>query len=140
MRVKLKKLDEWNARRRELAEIYFERLKDFPAIQLPDVRHRSEAVFHLFVIRHRLRDRLKDFLAEKGIGSAIHYPYLLHEQKNFRSAEQESLPVAEKIYTEILSLPLSPQMENSQIETVCDAIEEFENENSTTFSRRANPT
>ena len=138
LRVKLKKLDEWNARRRELAEIYFERLKDFPAIQLPFVRNKSEAVFHLFVIRCALRDELKSFLAEKGIGTAIHYPYLLHRQKNFRAAEQRSLPVAENTGAEILSLPLSPQMENSQIETVCDAIEEFENKNSTTFSRRAN--
>ncbi|HVE58193.1 MAG TPA: DegT/DnrJ/EryC1/StrS family aminotransferase [Pyrinomonadaceae bacterium] len=138
LRVKLKRLDEWNARRRELAEIYFERLKDLPAIQLSFVRNKSEAVFHLFVIRCALRDELKDFLAEKGIGSAVHYPYLLHEQKNFRSAEQRSLPVAEKICAEILSLPLSPQMENSQIETVCDAIEEFENKNSSAFSNRAN--
>jgi len=138
LRVKLKKLDEWNARRRELAEIYFERLKDFPNIQLPYVRNKSESVFHLFVIRHRLRGELKDFLAEKGIGSAIHYPYLLHEQKNFRSANQKSLPIAENTVAEILSLPLSPQMDNSQIETVCDAIAEFENKNSTTFSNYAN--
>ncbi len=138
LRVKLKRLDEWNERRRELAEIYFERLKEFPNIKLPYVRNKSEAVFHLFVIRHALRDKLKNFLAEKGIGSVIHYPYLLHEQKNFRAAEQKSLPVAEKIGAEILSLPLSPQMENSQIETVCDALEEFENKNPATFSNYAN--
>ena len=125
LRVKLKRLDEWTARRRELAAIYFERLKNFPRVRLPLAA--AESVFHLFVIRHPDRNGLKDFLAEKGIETLVHYPYLLHEQKIFRSAEQQSLPAAEKVSREILSLPLYPEIENFEIEAVCKAIEEFEN-------------
>jgi dTDP-4-amino-4,6-dideoxygalactose transaminase len=125
LRVKLKFLDEWTARRRELAAIYFEKLKNFPRLQLPFAG--EESVFHLFVIRNPKRDRLKKFLAARGIETLIHYPYLLHEQKIFRATEQKSLPTAEKIVKEILSLPLYPEMEITEIEAVCEAIEEFEN-------------
>src|SRR5215204_1731104 len=125
LRVKLKRLDEWTQRRRELAAIYFERLKNFSRLQLPNINR--EAVFHLFVIRHPERDRLRDFLSAHGIETLIHYPYLLHRQKLFHAAEQKSLPIAEKIVTQILSLPLYPEMENEEIEMVCEAIEEFEN-------------
>lgn len=125
LRVKLKFLGEWTARRRKLAEIYFERLKNFPRLQMPFVR--EESVFHLFVIRHPDRNGLKNYLAEKGIETLIHYPYLLHEQKIFRGDGQKSLPVAEKIVKEILSLPLYPELETAEIEAVCAAIEEFEN-------------
>ena len=124
LRVKLKRLGEWTGRRRELAALYFERLKNLPRIVLPGAS--EESVFHLFVIRHAERDRLKDFLAEKGIETLIHYPYLLHRQKLFRDAAQKTLPVAEKIVKEILSLPLYPEMENEEVEAVCAAIEEFE--------------
>ena len=125
LRVKLKKLDEWTARRRDLAQIYFERLKDFPNLQLPFIKAGNEHVFHLFVVRHKKRDELKKALFECGIETIIHYPYLLHEQKIFRAAEQNSLPVAEKIVSEILSLPLYPQMKNSEVEQVCEAIADF---------------
>jgi dTDP-4-amino-4,6-dideoxygalactose transaminase len=125
LRVKLKRLDEWTQRRRARAGVYSEILKDFPRIVLPAAS--AESVYHLFVIRHMERDRLRKFLADKGIETLIHYPYLLHQQKLFRDAEQKSLPVAEKISREILSLPLYPEMEIEEIETVCNAIEEFEN-------------
>lgn len=127
LRVKLKKLDEWNERRRFLAWIYFERLRDLPGVCLPFARDWSEHVFHLFVVRHERRDELKKFLARRGSETLIHYPFLLHEQKIFRSRAQKSLLVAEKIEREILSLPLYPQMKFEEVEAVCDAIAEFEN-------------
>lgn len=138
LRVKLKTLAEWNERRRKLAKIYFERLKHLPNLRLPFVRNEAEAVFHLFVVRHPQRDKLKAFLAENGIGCAVHYPYLLHEQNLFRSPEQKSLPVAEKVVKEILSLPLYPQLTESEVEQICDAIGEFENKNASVFSHNAN--
>jgi dTDP-4-amino-4,6-dideoxygalactose transaminase len=125
LRVKLKRLDEWTARRRALADFYFERLKNFPRVRLPLAGEGS--VFHLFVIRHPERDELKSFLAARGIETLIHYPYLLHERKIFRAAGTPSLPVAEKIAGEILSLPLYPELETAEIEAVCRAIEDFEN-------------
>ena len=131
LRVKLKRLDEWTARRRALANVYFERLKNFPRIRLPLAS--EESVFHLFVIRHAERDTVKEFLATRGIETLIHYPYLLHEQKLFRSCEQQALPIAEKVSREILSLPLYPELENSEVEAVCAAIEEFENKTKANF-------
>ncbi|HEY8561830.1 MAG TPA: DegT/DnrJ/EryC1/StrS family aminotransferase [Pyrinomonadaceae bacterium] len=125
LRVKLKRLDAWTARRRVLAGVYIERLKSFPRIILPAAD--GEAVFHLFVVRHPERDRLKAFLAESGIETLIHYPHLLHEQKLFRDPARPALPVAEKLAGEILSLPLYPEIETAEIEAVCAAIEEFEN-------------
>ena len=138
LRVKLKKLAEWNARRRALGEIYFERLKDLSRVRLPFVNDKAGHVFHLFVIRHKRRDELKNFLEARGIETLIHYPYLLHEQKIFRGAEERSLPVAEKIRNEILSLPLYPQMEIEEIEEICDAIAEFENKAASILSHHAN--
>ncbi|MGC2234702.1 MAG: DegT/DnrJ/EryC1/StrS family aminotransferase [Pyrinomonadaceae bacterium] len=138
LRVKLKKLGLWNARRRALAKMYFERLKDFPRVRLPFVRNKDEHVFHLFVICHEQRDELKNFLASRGIETLIHYPYLLHEQEIFSSGGQKSLPAAEKVSKEILSLPLYPNMENEEIEIVCEAIAEFENKPVSALSRHAN--
>jgi dTDP-4-amino-4,6-dideoxygalactose transaminase len=125
LRVKLKKLNEWTIRRRELAQIYFEGLKDLPNLQLPFIKAGNEHVFHLFVIRHKERDRLKKFLFERGIETIIHYPYLLNQQNIFRQANQNSLPIAEKIVDEILSLPLYPQMKNSEVEEICETIADF---------------
>jgi dTDP-4-amino-4,6-dideoxygalactose transaminase len=125
LRVKLKKLDEWTTRRQALAQIYFERLKDFSNLQLPFIKDGNEHVFHLFVVRSRQRDELKKSLAERAIETIIHYPYLLHEQRIFRVAGQKPLPVAEKIVNEILSLPLYPQMEDREVEEVCAAIADF---------------
>ncbi len=122
LHVKLKKLGEWTRRRRELAQIYFERLNDLPNLHLPFIKTGNEHVFHLFVIRCKKRDELKNSLAKRGIETIIHYPYLLHQQQIFRSAAQNLLPVAETIVNEILSLPLYPQMENSEVEEVCEAI------------------
>lgn len=138
LRVGLGRLDEWNRRRRALADIYFRKLSDFPGLKLPFVRAEAESVFHLFVVRHPQRDRLKEFLAARGVETMIHYPFLLHRQKIFRSAEQKPLPVAEKAAGEILSLPLYPQMREAEIETVCEAIAEFENQNPSILSRDAN--
>jgi dTDP-4-amino-4,6-dideoxygalactose transaminase len=131
LRVKLKKLSEWNSRRRELALSYFERLKNLPRVRLPLASDENEHVFHLFVIRCERRDELKNFLASREIETLIHYPYLLHEQPIFRADEQNRLPVAEKIQKEILSLPLYPNMGIENIETICDAIADFENRAST---------
>lgn len=126
LRLKLRRLAESNRRRRELARIYFERLSDLPRVRLPFVKSWSDHVFHLFVVRHERRDKLKEFLQARGVETLVHYPYLLHEQTIFRRERQKPLVVAEKIVNEILSLPLYPQMENEEIEFVCDAIAEFE--------------
>lgn len=125
LQIKLHKLDEWTEKRRRLAEIYCRELAEIDSVGLPFVRNAAEHVFHLFVIRHKKRDALREFLAAKGIETLIHYPFLLHEQKLFSDGAQVSLPVAEKVCQEIISLPLYPQMTESEAIEVCAAIKEF---------------
>lgn len=125
--VKLKHLKEWNSRRHHLARLYQERLRDCPRISLPLAPGQPEAhVYHLYVIQHPERERLRDHLAKRGIETMIHYPYLLHQQPLFRRSEQIPLPVAEHLSEKILSLPLYPQLSVEEVNTVCDAIIEFE--------------
>jgi dTDP-4-amino-4,6-dideoxygalactose transaminase len=133
LRVKLKKVDEWNASRRRLAEIYIAGISNSSQTRLPSVGNGVHHAFHLFVIRHPRRDELQKFLAERNIETLIHYPYLLHQQPLFRLSKTRVLPIAEKIVTEILSLPLYPQMKRNEIEAVCLAIIDFEKESSAGF-------
>lgn len=127
LRVKLKHLDRWNRQRRHLAQLYRERLQTSSSLILPFPPVEPEAhVYHLFVIQHPERERLRKYLAERGIETMIHYPYLLHQQPLFHRPEQISLPVAESVAERILSLPLYPQLSVEELSAVCDAIIEFE--------------
>ena len=79
-------------------------------------------IYHLYVVKSSEREKLQAHLAEKKIANLIHYPFLLHEQKSFRQTSQKSLPNAEKIGKEILSLPLNPHLTDSEIESVIEAV------------------
>lgn len=126
LRVKLKHLAAWNDERRRLAQIYDEGLKDSPLLRLPSVDETESHVFHLYVIQHPERDRLRQHLLERGIETLIHYPTLLHQQPLFRRAEQAALPVAESIVNKILSLPLYPQLKDEEAARIIEAILEFD--------------
>ena len=125
LRVKLKYLDADNDRRRQRAAMYDEMLQGVVAtpIELADTRH----VYHLYVIRSPQRDRLMKHLADRGIGSAIHYPRPIHLQPAYRGrlGDVGSLPETEKAAKEILSLPMFPELNESDLKTVADAIREF---------------
>lgn len=125
LRVKLRRLDEWTQRRRQLAQFYAERLQGTRLV-LPETRAEAEHVYHLFVVRHPERARLRSYLAERGIETLIHYPFLLHQQPLFKRAEQPALPVAERVVTEIFSLPLYPQLTAAEAASVVAALLEFE--------------
>ncbi len=125
LRVKLKYLDADNDRRRQRAAMYDEMLQGVVAtpIELADTRH----VYHLYVIRSPQRDRLMKHLADRGIGSAIHYPQPIHLQPAYRGrlGDVGSLPETEKAAKEILSLPMFPELNESDLKTVAEAIREF---------------
>lgn len=118
LRVKLCYLDKWIESRRELAAIYNQILPDsvVKPIEPPGYRH----VYHLYVIRTQNRDALQAHLKERGIGTAIHYPSPVHLQPFFakNGYTRGQFPIAEKICSEILSLPLYPEMTREQVETV----------------------
>jgi dTDP-4-amino-4,6-dideoxygalactose transaminase len=127
LRVKLRHLKKWNDWRRQLAHLYQERLRGCPHAFLPQAPGApSSHVYHLYVIQHPERTRLRNYMAKLGIETMIHYPYLLHQQALFKRKEQISLPVAENVLGKILSLPLYPQLSAREVEAVCDAIMEFE--------------
>ncbi|MCC7116968.1 MAG: DegT/DnrJ/EryC1/StrS family aminotransferase [Anaerolineales bacterium] len=126
LRVKLRYLDAWNQRRRELANLYLELLAGTELtlpIQPADATH----VFHQFVIRHPQRDALRAFLKAWGIHTLIHYPVPIHLQPAYADLgyARGSLPNAERAANEVLSLPLYPELTEEQVRFVCAGIREF---------------
>ena len=123
-RVQLKHLPEWIEKRREVAGIYDEILEEEDVV-LPMEKEWAKHVYHLYVIRHEERDKLKEFLKEKGIATGIHYPIPVHLQPSMREYGNVKLEVTEKIAREIMSIPMHPQMEREDVEYVANAIKEW---------------
>lgn len=124
LRAFLPHMHAWNRQRARLAAVYDEALRDCPGVRLLD---RRGSVHHLYVIRAQRRDQLRRYLAERGIGTAIHYPVPLHLQPAFRDcgSRRGDLPVAERACREILSLPLWPHMPPSAAEEAAAAVRAF---------------
>jgi dTDP-4-amino-4,6-dideoxygalactose transaminase len=127
-RVQLRHLDEWNERRRAIARRYVDNLKDVDGIVLPTMGTKDlKPVFHLFAIRCDTRDVLAKSLGENGIDTAVHYPIPIHMQPAYRNAYEYwggEFPVSEKLSTQMLSLPMFPEMTNEQVDRVCQVINE----------------
>jgi dTDP-4-amino-4,6-dideoxygalactose transaminase len=129
LRVKMKRLDEWNEARRRNARLYSELLKDSPVITPSEAQY-ARHVYHLYVIRTSQRDKLQTYLRERGISTGIHYPVPIHLQNAWRNASYrtESLPVTERYAGEILSLPMYPELTPALIEHVAEAIRDSASE------------
>jgi len=128
LRIKLQKLEAWNEARRENAKLYFELSKNVGDIQLPAQEDKfSKPVFHQFVIQTSQRDKLRKFLGKKGIETAIHYPTPIHLQKAYKHLKYKkgSLPIAEKLSSTVLSLPIYVGLKSEEIELVCEEIKKF---------------
>ena len=111
LRVKLKHLDAWNARRREIAAIYNARLSGNGDLTLPGVAAGTDPVWHLYVVRHPARDALQKALAERGVPTALHYPIANHHSGAFKAEfAGASFPVTEAICSTCLSLPIGPHL------------------------------
>jgi dTDP-4-amino-4,6-dideoxygalactose transaminase len=109
-RVMLKSLDAANARRREIAQLYSQRLANI--VKVPPVREWAEPVFHMYVIQHPKRDALAKYLQDNGIGTGIHYPVANHQQPAMTSMYKDlpKLPRTEALVDKILSLPIYGEM------------------------------
>jgi dTDP-3-amino-3,4,6-trideoxy-alpha-D-glucose transaminase len=125
--VKLDHLDAWNARRSQLALRYFLGLADVRGLDLPGVRAWAEPVWHVFPIRAvGVRDELQAFLAERGVGTNIHYPIPVHLQPCYAGRWQAGdYPVAEALGKSLLSLPLDPTHTDREIDFVIARVREF---------------
>jgi len=131
----LNKLDLWNRKREKLSKIYLQNLKNLP-LDLPAT---SDKIFkrvwhlfvikawHLFVIKAKERDKLRKFLAKKGIQTMVHYPKPIFEQPayKFLGYKAKDLPITKKLSKEILSLPLYPELKKEEVLQICKIIKSF---------------
>ena len=124
LRVKLGLLDDWNARRREIAGKYTEQLRDV-GLGLPWVPVWAEPVWHLYVVQSSLRDALRVHLEKHGVSTAIHYPIPPHQQACYAGYSNHSLPLAEALANEVLSLPMSPFLTEQEVAQVVEAVRTF---------------
>lgn len=124
--VKLPHLRKWTAERQRVAKRYAELLKDLP-LQLPTEASYAESVWHLYVVRHPRRDELKAHLEANGVGCALHYPLPLHLQKCYASLGHKvgDFPVSEKAASQCLSLPIYPELTETQIQRVAEVVRSF---------------
>jgi dTDP-4-amino-4,6-dideoxygalactose transaminase len=124
LRVKLRWLDDWNARRKLVAKRYSQLLAD-STIKLPFVPQYADPVWHLYVIRSTQRELLQTHLERQGVKTVIHYPIPPHRQTCYLEFNDNFLPVADRLSSEVLSLPMSPTLNASQVEFVADALLNF---------------
>lgn len=126
LRVKLRHLDEWNERRRDIAEAYREHLTGLP-VTLPHADGGGRHVYHLFVIQSDERDGLRAYLSERGIETGIHYPIPAHLQPVLAGLgyKAAAFPNAERLAARSLSLPMYPELPLSQVEEVATAIRSY---------------
>ena len=124
LRVKLRHLDAWTERRRALARIYDARLAGLP-LALPRERAGDRAVYHLYTVRTPRRDELQKFLAARGVATMVHYPIPLHRQPLYRDLAAERLPNSEAASSEVLSLPLFPEMTDDEQGIVIATVRAF---------------
>lgn len=127
--VKLAHLENWTEIRRKNAELYRKYLHHLPNIQFPEEMSGGKHVYHLFVIRVDERQAMIDSLEKNGIYTGIHYPVPCHLQKAYEGLRYEkgSMPITEQYASEILSLPMSEQLKESEIQYIAQKIEEFLN-------------
>ena len=127
LNIKLKEIDKWTNRKREIANIYQKNLNNIDNIILPFDKENEKAVYHTFIIQVTQRDSLKQFLADKGIDTKIHYPVPIHLQDaaKYLGYKKGDFPVTEKQTETILSLPVFPELTDEQINYVSMSIINF---------------
>lgn len=129
LRIKLRYIDDWNAARNRHAAYYTEKLAETGFV-LPVVAEHSESIWHLFVIRTNKREQLMAYLNERGISSGIHYPIPIHMQNAYSEMNhlKGQFPLTEQYASEIVSLPMFPELTIEQLDYVIDALKVFDQE------------
>jgi dTDP-4-amino-4,6-dideoxygalactose transaminase len=122
LRVKLRQLDHWNVRRRQIAAAYREAFQDLPLKMQAET---GSSNYHLFVVVVPDRDRLRAHLASLDIPSLVHYPIPLHRQKAFTEFGPARCPNADILCSRVLSLPIHAAMKDADVEHVIDAVKSF---------------
>lgn len=124
LNVKLPFLQQDNQRRQDIAKRYLTEIKN-DKIVLPQWDFSDRHVFHIFAIRTPNRAELQSYLLQNGVETLIHYPIPPHQQKALSDWQNEAFPITEKIHREILSLPMSPVMEEHEVDYVIQILNQY---------------
>ena len=123
--VKLKHIDAWNRQRQAIADVYLRRLAGNADLRLPMAAPGTQAVWHLFVIRHLARDALRDKLAARGVETALHYPIANHRSGAFAATHgRDDFPVTDAICASCLSLPIGPHLSVEDADEIAGIVHE----------------
>jgi dTDP-4-amino-4,6-dideoxygalactose transaminase len=127
--VKLKKITEWSDRRREIAAMYTNGLKQ-TSLTLPTEKPGYRHVFHLYVIETPQRDAMLKYLNDAGVDAKVHYPIAIHQQEGYPWGKDADLnvhlPLTEKSAASIISLPMFPELEQAEIDYVIETCRAWE--------------
>jgi dTDP-4-amino-4,6-dideoxygalactose transaminase len=124
LRIKLKYLNAETSIRRIIAEKYLNEIHN-PKVILPILKDPSAHVWHLFVVRTQNRNKLQNFLTERGIQTMIHYPIPPHKQKAYIELNSLSFPISERLHREVLSLPISPVLSLDETNYIINSINSY---------------
>lgn len=127
LRVKLKYLEGWTEARRAVAKRYDEGLAGVAGVVLPKAYSDRRHVYHIYAVRVKDREGFMKFLADKGVSSAIHYPFAVHTLKGYSDLGYApgDFPVAEQVASEVVSLPMYPEMTDEMVETVISVVKQW---------------
>lgn len=127
LRVKLVHLDEWNDRRRFIAQRYLELLSQIPNLSLPVVPEWAKPVWHLFVVCHPARDALRNYLTQAQISTLIHYPIPPHLSGAYKELNSMAgkLAITEQLAKTVLSLPIGPHLDEGPQQEVISKVRDF---------------
>ena len=127
LRVKLRYLQDWNSRRRKIAEQYLKGLTGVADLRLSEVASGADPVWHVFVVAHPKRDSLQSYLSDRGIGTLIHYPVPPHLSGAYAELglRRGTFPITETLADQVLSLPIGPHLGTDDVSQVVNAISEF---------------
>src|SRR5258706_12300445 len=131
LNVKCRYLPQWTQQRIANAKLYSELLGPVDQITLPAIRQNTKHTFHQYVARVARRNELRNFLSDQGIQTMIHYPLALPNLPAFRyqNHSNDDFPVSSRCAEEVLSLPIHPELSQSQIAYVCEKIRKFYEKN-----------
>ncbi|RMD60105.1 MAG: DegT/DnrJ/EryC1/StrS family aminotransferase [Nitrospirae bacterium] len=123
LRIKLKRIDSYNNRRRAVADLYRRLIGEI--VICPEEKKGLKHVYHQFTIRYRDRDMIKEKLERSGVSSVVYYPIGLHKQEAFLGLiDDDNLPVTEMLTKEVLSLPIYPELKEEDVTYIADCIKE----------------
>jgi dTDP-4-amino-4,6-dideoxygalactose transaminase len=139
LRVKLRHLDAWNARRGHIAARYSAALAGLPGLTGPPVRSWAQPVWHQYVLRAAHREHLAAALAAAGVQTLVHYPIPVHRTAAYAGEHTGALPLSERLAAEVLSLPMGPQLAEQDVESVVAAVQDAARTSQETTSQETEP-